>query len=86
MARVIPTRDPTPASLEECIEALTTWGFDPYEEESVSHAANWLQRLGNDAHFLGDALVDLLADRPRHPRTRRVPRNRHPLLRWSCKR
>lgn len=63
MARVIPTRDPTPASLEECIEALATWGFDPFEEESVSHAANWLQRLGNDAHFLGDALVDLLAGR-----------------------
>ncbi|SFF83322.1 hypothetical protein SAMN05518801_10273 [Novosphingobium sp. CF614] len=63
MARVIAVRDPTPASLEECIEALSTWGFDPAEEESLSHAANWLKRLGNNTRFLGDALVDMLAGR-----------------------
>ncbi|MCT2398299.1 transposase [Novosphingobium mangrovi (ex Huang et al. 2023)] len=61
MATVIAVRDPTPASLEECVEALVTWGFDPGEEESLSHAANWLKRLGNDPHFLGDALVDMMA-------------------------
>ncbi|KHK89392.1 hypothetical protein [Novosphingobium malaysiense] len=65
MVRVIPARDPTPATLGECVEALATWGFDPREEESLSHSANWLRRLGNDPHFLGDALVDLLAGRER---------------------
>jgi hypothetical protein len=61
MARVIATRDPTPASLEECVEALATWGFDPREKESISHAAHWLRRLGNDRDFLGDLLVDMLS-------------------------
>ncbi|WP_395330405.1 transposase [Novosphingobium sp. BL-8H] len=54
-------RDPTGASLAECTEALASWGFDPRDEVSLSHAANWLQRLGNDRNFLGDVLVDLLA-------------------------
>lgn len=63
MARVIAGRDPTWASLEECVEELATWGFDPAEEGSLSHAASWLRRLGNDPHFLGDALVDILAGR-----------------------
>jgi len=63
MARLIPVRDPTEASLEQCSEALSVWGFDPAEEESVSHAANWLARLGNNRSFLGDRLIDLLAGR-----------------------
>ncbi|XJJ67364.1 transposase [Novosphingobium sp. BL-8A] len=54
-------RDPTSASLAECAEALAGWGFDPHEDVSLSHAASWLQRLGNDRQFLGDVLVDLLA-------------------------
>lgn len=61
MARVMTRRDPTEASLAECTEALASWGFDPGDEVSLSHAANWLQRLGNDRTFLGDVLVDLLA-------------------------
>lgn len=61
MARVMTRRDPAGASLAECAEALATWGFDPADEVSLSHAANWLQRLGNDRQFLGDVLVDLLA-------------------------
>ncbi len=61
MARVMTRRDPTSASLAECAEALAGWGFDPQEEVSLSHGASWLQRLGNDRHFLGDVLVDLLA-------------------------
>ncbi|GGB92147.1 hypothetical protein GCM10011494_08150 [Novosphingobium endophyticum] len=61
MASLIATRDPTPASLEECTEALATWGFDPREKESVSHAAHWLGRLGNDREFLGDLLVEVLS-------------------------
>lgn len=63
MARVIDRRDPTTATLEQACEALRVWGFDPREEESVAHAANWLARLGNDRAFLGDRLVDLLAGR-----------------------
>lgn len=61
MASVIATRDPTPASLEECTDALAAWGFDPRETESVAHAAHWLRRLGNDRRFLGDLLVDMLS-------------------------
>lgn len=61
MASVIAARDPTPASLDECTRALANWGFDPREKESVSHAAHWLRRLGNDRKFLGDLLVDMLS-------------------------
>ncbi|MPS70385.1 MAG: transposase [Novosphingobium sp.] len=61
MARVMAMRDPTVASLAEFVDAISGWGFDPREEVSLSHAANWLQRLGNDRTFLGDLLVDMLA-------------------------
>ncbi|EIZ78931.1 putative transposase [Novosphingobium sp. Rr 2-17] len=63
MARLIEVRDPTSATLEECCEALTVWGFDPAEGESISHAASWLGRLGNDRSFLADCLIDWLAGR-----------------------
>ena len=61
MGRVIAVRDPTPASLEECVDELAAWGFDPKEEVSLSHAANWLKRLGNNPDFLGDVLIGMLA-------------------------
>lgn len=61
MARTIDVRDPTPASLEECIDELSAWGFDPAEEGSLSHAANWLKRLGNNPDFLGDVLIAMLS-------------------------
>lgn len=63
MARLIAAPDPTSATLAETCEALAVWGFDPAEEESVAHAANWLRRLGNDRDFLGDVLIDLLSGR-----------------------
>lgn len=63
MARLISSSDPTTTSLEECCEALAIWGFDPAEEESLSHAANWLKRLGNDRNFFGDMLVERLTGR-----------------------
>ncbi len=63
MAHVIAVRDPTPASLGEVIDALSSWGFDPADEVSVSHAANWLRRLSNDGDFLGDLMIDRLAGR-----------------------
>lgn len=64
MARVIENLDPTTASLAQTCEALRVWGFDPAEEESVSHAASGLRRLGNDRDFLGDMLIDVLSGRP----------------------
>lgn len=63
MARLIDNRDPTSATLEEACEALAVWGFDPAEEESLAHAANWLRRLANDRDLLGDMFIDLLAGR-----------------------
>ncbi|HUD29419.1 MAG TPA: transposase [Novosphingobium sp.] len=67
MARLIAANDPTSASLAQVCEALAVWDFDPSEEESVAHAANWLRRLGNDRDFLGDMLIDLLAERSPAP-------------------
>jgi len=61
MARIMTLRDPTSVSLAELVDALSSWGFDPRDEVSLSHAANWLQRLGNDRNFLGDLLVDLIS-------------------------
>lgn len=63
MTHRIEVHDPTTATLEEVCDALRVWGFDPAEEESVAHAANWLRRLGNNQDFLGDVLIDLLAGR-----------------------
>jgi len=60
LAKIIPVRDPTSTDLDECVDALSTWGFDPGEDESVSHAANWLRRLGNNRDFLGSWLVERL--------------------------
>jgi len=61
MARMMTMRDPTSASLAEFVDALSSWGFDPRDDVSLSHAANWLQRLGNDRTFLGDMLIDLIS-------------------------
>ena len=63
MTHRIEVHDPTTATLDEVCDALRVWGFDPGEEESVAHAANWLRRLGNNQDFLGDVLIDLLAGR-----------------------
>ncbi len=60
MPRVIAIDDPVIGSLAECAEALRTHGFQPYDEESLHHAAVQLRRLGNDRDFLGDMLVDEL--------------------------
>ncbi|MGB7654656.1 MAG: transposase [Novosphingobium sp.] len=65
MPRVIDVADTRTASLAETGDALRAAGFDPSDEESLSHAARWLRRLGNDKTFLGDVLVDELARRHR---------------------
>lgn len=60
MPRVIDLADTNDCPLEECIDALGTQGFVPWEEESLLHAAGWLRRLGNNRSFLGDMLLDEL--------------------------
>ena len=65
MPRVIDVADSRTACLDEVGDALRASGFDPGEEESLTHAAQWLRRLGNNKSFLGDMLVDELARRHR---------------------
>lgn len=65
MPRVIDLADDRTAALDECVDALSAAGFDPEDEESLLHAAGWLRRLGNDRQFLGDLLIDQLAQRHR---------------------
>jgi hypothetical protein len=65
MPRVIEVEDAGVASLAETADALDTAGFDPRDEESLAHAALCLRRLGNDRAFLGDLLIEELAQRHR---------------------
>lgn len=65
MPRVIEVVDQGLASLAETADALNARGFDPRDEESLAHAAGWLRRLGNDRNFLGDLLIEELAQRHR---------------------
>jgi hypothetical protein len=65
MPRVIELEDSQTASLAETAEALNSRGFDPADEESLAHAALCLRRLGNDPDFLGDLLIEELAQRHR---------------------
>ncbi|MCB2058110.1 MAG: transposase [Novosphingobium sp.] len=65
MPRVIDCKDTARASLAETADALRGSGFDPRDEESLEHAALWLRRLGNDESFLGDMLIESLAQRHR---------------------
>lgn len=62
MVQVIAGRDPTSASLADCIDALRSWRFEPEDEVSLAHGAHWLWRLGNDRSFLGDLLITRLVD------------------------
>lgn len=63
MPRIIQNTASDACSLEECTAALDESGFDPADEQSLLHAAGWLGRLGRNRDFLGDMLVDRLADR-----------------------
>ena len=65
MPRVIEVEDAQVAALDETAAALSAAGFDPHDEENLDHAARWLRRLGNNRTFLGDILVDQLAQRHR---------------------
>ncbi|MEN9682559.1 MAG: hypothetical protein RLZZ427_310 [Pseudomonadota bacterium] len=65
MPRVIACVDERSASLAEVGDALSARPFDPADEESLIHAAQWLRRLGNDRGFLGDIVIEQLANRHR---------------------
>jgi hypothetical protein len=65
MPRVIAVEDAAVASLAETADALGQSGFDPLDEESLAHAARCLRRLGNNRDFLGDLLIEELAQRHR---------------------
>lgn len=65
MPRVIDIADDEVASLPEAIAAIDAAGFDPADEQSLAHTARWLRRLGNNRTFLGDILVEELAQRHR---------------------
>lgn len=65
MPRVIEPEDAGSCSLAECADALFAHGFDPMDEESLHHGAGWLRKLGNNATFLGDILVQNLTQRHR---------------------
>ena len=65
MPRVIDLADPYTAELAETADAIAARGFDPGDDQSLIHAALWLRRLGNNPTFLGDLLVEQLAQRHR---------------------
>ena len=65
MPRVIDVQDSTVASLDEAAAGIAAHGFDPHDEDSLLGAATWLRRLGNDRAFLGDLLIEQLAQRHR---------------------
>jgi hypothetical protein len=65
MPRVSELADPAIASLDETAEAIAAMGFDPHDEASLDNAARWLRRLGNNPDFLGDLLIEQLAQRHR---------------------
>lgn len=64
MPRVIDAVDSAQCGLEECVDGLRASGWNPRDEGSTAHAAEWLRRLGNNSSFLGDILVDEIAGRP----------------------
>lgn len=65
MPRVIEIRDDQVAQLPELVSGIADAGFDPADEASLANAAIWLRRLGNNRSFLGDILVEELAQRHR---------------------
>lgn len=63
MPRTLDVTDGTAIGLDECVDRLAHAGFNPYEEESLAHAALALRQLGNNQDFLGDMIVAELARR-----------------------
>jgi hypothetical protein len=69
MPRIIDCDDQQLIDLEGCIDAIAVKGFNPNDETSLQNAALNLKRLGNDTDFLGDILMDELANRHRDAST-----------------
>lgn len=65
MPRLIELVDSAIATVAECYDEIAAPGFDPSDEESLANAARQLRRLGNNREFLGDILLDQLAERHR---------------------
>lgn len=65
MPRLIEVQDAATAALPEMIAEIAAMGFNPEDEECLANAALWLRRLGNNRSFLGDLLVEELAQRHR---------------------
>lgn len=65
MPCLIDVADAASCTLGDCAAALDAVPFDPADEDSLAHAALWLRRLGNNGEFLGDVLVESLANRHR---------------------
>ena len=63
MPRIIETGETAATNLESCVAALLNKGFDPYDEESLDHAARQLKLLANNPDFLGDIVIDELKNR-----------------------
>ncbi|MCK0128826.1 transposase [Erythrobacter sp. F6033] len=63
MPRLIDNPSTESCSLPECIQALSTCGFDPRDPQSTSVAADWLRQLTNNREFLADMIIDRLAGR-----------------------
>ena len=65
MPRLIDVADDAAIGLDAMTDALAGHNFDPRDEHSLTETARLLRRLGNNAHFLGDLIVDELARRHR---------------------
>lgn len=60
MALTVCTGPAEACSLEECLAALDSAGFEPDDPQSVAHAGHWLARLAANRGFLGDIALDRL--------------------------
>lgn len=60
MALTLQTGQASPCTLDDCLAALDTSGFDPGKPESLDHAAHWLARLGANRGFLADMALEEL--------------------------
>ena len=69
MPRIIDLADDRVAALDEAADGITAQAFDPGDEDSLANAALWLRRLGNNQTFLGDLLIEQLAQRHREDLT-----------------
>ncbi len=65
MPQIIDIVDARVATLDEAAAGIAASGFDPHAGASLDNAARWLRRLGNNQTFLGDILIEQLAQRHR---------------------